>query len=243
MYDSRIPILFDQQIVHTIPHELQQLYNNTLNGSLMYPTIPYLDNYTGVIQDEYNMLSRDKQREIFENNSDKKALQQTVMDQDLKHIESAIQGRKTEEEKQMEYYREYPLDDRLAKPLEVEAIDNKDNYIGTKSQDFVKGIRQSGETYQTAKNFLNLPSKTGTLPRETLEDVLAERLTGSNTIKREALRRKRELFTGRFSPTQEEVFTNKLEGVSTDNRSTVELVGAILKKLASNPEAILKMLV
>ena len=210
----QIPILDSESYPYFYGNELRKLYNATSQGNMMnaiiQPDVQPFPRPRDIVPDETG-LNPETFSEVMTGVTDKKRyMSETVAGDTYKLASITQESPMTELDKQQEYYREYTLDERVMNELDNEAGRRRDNYLGEKSEDFVKEIRQSQESYVTAENYLNLPSD-GKAPRESLADTIAETLFESSSSEAERLRRKRTLFSSGTRKTQETQFQERFK--------------------------------
>lgn len=211
----QVPILDNESYPYFYGNELRKLYAATSQGNMMnaiiQPEIQPFPRPRDIVPDEIG-LSPDTYSEVMTGVTDKKRyMSETVAGDTYKLAKITEESPMTELDRQQEYYREYTLDERVMNQLDDEAGRRHDNYLGEKSEDFVKEIRQSQESYVTAENYLNLPSDTGKAPRESLAETIAETIFESSSNEAERLRRKRALFSSGIKKTQETEFRERFK--------------------------------
>lgn len=231
----QVPILDSESYPYFYGNELRKLYYNASQGNMMNAIIaPDLQPYPrprDIVPDETG-LNPETFSEVMTGVTDQKRyMSETVAGDTYKLASITEESPKTELDKQQEYYREYTLDERVMNELDNEAGRRRDNYLGEKSEDFVKEIRQSQESYVTAENYLNLPSDTGKLPKETLAETIAETIFESQSAEADRLRRKRALFSSGTKKTQETEFRERFAKTEKKKPNYEELLRQIVKML------------
>ncbi|MGL5711412.1 MAG: hypothetical protein ACRCX2_00205 [Paraclostridium sp.] len=211
----QVPILDSESDPYFYGNELRKLYAATSQGNMMNaiitPDVQPFPRPRDIVPDETG-LNPETFSEVMTGVTDKKRyMSETVAGDTYKLAKITEESPMSELDKQQEYYREYTLDERVMNELDNEAGRRRDNYLGEKSEDFVKEIRQSQESYVTAENYLNLPSDTGKAPRESLAETIAETIAESSANEAERLRRKRALFSSGTKKTQETQFQERFK--------------------------------
>jgi len=234
----QVPILDSESYPYFYGNELRKLYNATSQGNMMnaiiQPDVQPFPRPRDIVPDETG-LNPETFSEVMTGVTDQKRyMSETVAGDTYKLSAIVEESPMTELDKQQEYYREYSLDERVMNELDNEAGRRRDNYLGEKSEDFVKEIRQSQESYVTAENYLNLPSDTGKAPRESLAETIAETLFESQSTEAERLRRKRTLFSSGTKKTQESEFRErfaKTEKKTPDYKQTMQQIMKLLEDI------------
>ena len=208
----QVPILDSESYPYFYGNELRKLYAATSQGNMMnaiiQPDVQPFPRPRDIVPDETG-LNPETYSEVMTGVTDKKRYMSETVAGDIYKLATITESTPMSEiDRQQEYYREYTLDERVMNELDNEAGRRRDNYLGEKSEDFVKEIRQSQESYVTAENYLNLPSD-GKAPRESLAETIAETLFESSSSEAERLRRKRALFSSGTKKTQETQFQER----------------------------------
>lgn len=236
----QVPILDSESYPYFYGNELRKLYAATSQGNMMnaiiQPDVQPFPRPRDIVPDEIG-LSPDTYSEVMTGVTDKKRyMSESIAGDTYKLAKITEESPMTELDKQQEYYREYTLDERVMNELDNEAGRRRDNYLGEKSEDFVKEIRQSQESYVTAENYLNLPSDTGKAPRESLAETIAETLFESSSSEAERLRRKRALFSSGTKKTQETQFQERFKQTEKKKPDYERIMQQVIKML--NEDAI-----
>jgi len=231
----QIPIIDSEAYPYFYGNELRKLYMSAAQGnmmnSLIAPDIQPFPRPRDIVPDETG-LNPETFSEVMTGVTDKKRyMSETVAGDNYKLAKITENEPMTELDKQQEYYREYTLDERVMNELDNEAGRRRDNYLGEKSEDFVKEIRQSQESYVTAENYLNLPSDTGKAPRESLAETIAETIAESSATEAERLRRKRALFSSGTRKTQETEFQERFKKTEKKKPDYERIMKQVLKML------------
>ena len=208
----QVPILDSESYPYFYGNELRKLSAATSQGNMMnaiiQPDVQPFPRPRDIVPDETG-LNPETYSEVMTGVTDKKRYMSETVAGDIYKLATITESTPMSEiDRQQEYYREYTLDERVMNELDNEAGRRRDNYLGEKSEDFVKEIRQSQESYVTAENYLNLPSD-GKAPRESLAETIAETLFESSSSEAERLRRKRALFSSGTKKTQETQFQER----------------------------------
>ena len=231
----QVPILDSESYPYFYGNELRKLYNATSQGNMMnaiiQPDVQPFPRPRDIVPDETG-LNPETYSEVMMGVTDKKRyMSETVAGDTYKLAKITEESPMTELDKQQEYYREDTLDERVMNELDNEARRRRDNYLGEKSEDFVKEIRQSQESYVTAENYLNLPSDTGKAPRESLAETIAETLFESSSNEAERLRRKRALFSSGTKKTQETQFQERFKQTEKKKPDYERIIQQVIKML------------
>ncbi len=231
----QIPIIDSEAYPYFYGNELRKLYMSAAQGNMMNsiiaPDIQAFPRPRDIVPDETG-LNPETFSEVMTGVTDKKRyMSETVAGDNYKLAKITENEPMTELDKQQEYYREYGLDERVMNELDNEAGRRRDNYLGEKSEDFVKEIRQSQESYVTAENYLSLPSNTGKAPPETLAQTIAETVAESSASEAERLRRKRALFSSGTRKTQETQFQEKFKQTEKRKPDYERIMKQVLKML------------
>jgi hypothetical protein len=230
----QVPILDSESYPYFYGNELRKLYAATSQGNMMnaiiQPDVQPFPRARDIVPDETG-LNPETYSEVMTGVNDKKRyMSETVAGDTYKLAKITEESPMTELDKQQEYYREYTLDERVMNELDNEAGRRRDNYLGEKSEDFVKEIRQSQESYVTAENYLNLPSD-GKVPRESLAETIAETLFESSSNEAERLRRKRALFSSGTKKTQETQFQERYKQTEKKKPDYERIIQQVIKML------------
>ena len=230
----QVPILDSESYPYFYGNELHKLYTATSQGNMMnaiiQPDVQPFPRPRDIVTDETG-LNPETFSEVMTGVTDKKRyMSETVAGDTYKLAKITEESPMSELDKQQEYYREYTLDERVMNELDNEAGRRRDNYLGEKSEDFVKEIRQSQESYVTAENYLNLPSD-GKATRETLAETIAETLFESSSSEAERLRRKRALFSSGTRKTQETQFQERFKQTEKKKPDYERIMQQVIKML------------
>ena len=162
------------------------LYDRTINNGLMVNnqyTDPVIDHNTGDFNTMYDPLGIDKQKEIFEDNSDPTEQQYTEY-QHLQFIldKARVLAPMTEEEKRLSQNGDVPLDPRIRNLIVEESVKSGSNMFALKSQDFVDEIQRSNQTYLRDKQMFSIPTDNDF--QTAYAHILQEQLKSSQTAKK-----------------------------------------------------------
>lgn len=231
----QVPILDSESYPYFYGNELRKLYAATSQGNMMnaiiQPDVQPFPRPRDIVPDQTG-LNPETYSEVMTGVTDKKRYMSETLAGDIYKLASITEESPMSElDKQQEYYREYTLDERVMNELDNEAGRRRDNYLGEKSEDFVKEIRQSQESYVTAENYLNLPSDTGKAPRESLAETIAETLFESSSSEAERLRRKRALFSSGTKKTQETQFQERFKQTEKKKHDYERIMQQVIKML------------
>jgi hypothetical protein len=231
----QVPILDSESYPYFYGNELRKLYAATSQGNMMnaiiQPDVQPFPRPRDIVPDQTG-LNPETYSEVMTGVTDKKRYMSETLAGDIYKLASITEESPMSElDKQQEYYREYTLDERVMNELDNEAGRRRDNYLGEKSEDFVKEIRQSQESYVTAENYLNLPSDTGKAPRESLAETIAETLFESSSSEAERLRRKRALFSSGTKKTQETQFQERFKQTEKKKPDYERIMQQVIKML------------
>lgn len=230
----QVPILDSESYPYFYGNELRKLYAATSQGNMMnaiiQPDLQPFPRPRDIVPDETG-LNPETYSEVMNGVTDKKRYMSETVSADIYKLATIAESSPmTELDRQQEYYREYTLDERVMNQLDEEAGRRRDNYLGEKSEDFVKEIRQSQESYVTAENYLNLPSD-GKTPRESLAETIAETLVESSSSEAERLRRKRTLFSSGTRKTQETQFQERFKPTEKKKPDYERIMQQVIKML------------
>ena len=156
----QLPILSNSGKTAKYGNDFNLLYSNTINNGMMDSSDPVEDHNTGVLATTYDPTGIYKQQIIFEHNDDPTEEQRYTDAQAMQYIlnRTSLTRPISEQEMKMNMYSNVPLDPRFRAEMVNEAIESKSNMFGLHSQDFVKLIRKSNETYTKERNIYKLPS-------------------------------------------------------------------------------------
>lgn len=156
---SVLPILDDDGTQPVYGKSFNLLYSRTLNNGMMNSVDPVEDHNTGNKIYTYDPTGIFNQHKIFENLTVKENQKYTDT-QAMQNILNIYDNTRpiTEQEYLITRNNEFNLDPRFREQLVEEALASNSNVYSHNSEDFVKSIRKSNESYFKEKNLYLLPS-------------------------------------------------------------------------------------
>lgn len=154
-----LPILDDDGSQPIYGKSFNLLYSRTINNGLMKSDDPVEDHNTGEKTYSYYPNGIYNQNKIFENLTTKDNQKYTDA-QALQNVLNLYDNTRpiTEKEYLISRHNEFNLDPRFREQLVQEALASNSNVYSHESEDFVKSIRKSNESYFKEKNLYLLPS-------------------------------------------------------------------------------------